>query len=295
MVGKRLGMELRDRGYKNTVNHDNCETDPRNKEALTNLFSLNKPEYVFLLAGKSGGIQANLDFPAELMIDNLLIACNVIEASQQCGVKRLLYLSSSCTYPKHCRQPMQPKMLMTGNLEETNESYAIAKLSGMQLCTAYRKQYGSDFISVVPANTFGPGDDFGENNSHVISSLIRKIHTAKIIGAESVNIWGTGAPRREFIFVDDVVDGCIFVMGQYSGTGPINLGSSIVKSIAEVGGEITKEVGYEGKLIYDPSRPDGMLEKTLNSEELFGIGWRPKYTFSEAIKKTYHWYRTTID
>ncbi len=240
-----------------------------------------------MAAGKSGGILPNQRYPADLMLDNLLVECNVIRVACQHRVKKLLYLASSCCYPRHCPQPMRVESLLTGSLEPTNEAYAVAKIAGIKLCQAYRQQYGANFIIGIPANAFGPGDDFSPEDSHVIAALIRKMHEAKRKDAPTVDIWGTGTPRREFIFADDLADACLFVMQEYDGTEPINLGGGTDLSIGELA-QLTKEVvGYEGELHFDTSRPDGMPLKVLDSSPLMAMGWKPETSFEKALSATF--------
>jgi len=291
MLGKRFLGVLRERGYNNVVNCRGPEPDIRNRTCLNEYFKVVRPDYVFLTAGRMGGIQANQDLPADLMLDNLQVASNLIQISHIHKVKKLLYIGSSCSYPKHAQQPMRPEMLMTGSLESTNASYATAKLAGLELIRAYRKQYSVSYISVIPANVFGPGDKFDKDTSHVIGALLAKIDKAKQNGRPSVEIWGSGTPTREFIFLDDFIDACIYTMERYDAIEPLNVGSGQVKSIADVATEIKKTVGYKGELIYDTSKPDGMLEKSLDSSKIFNMGWSPKFRFDESVQITYRWYR----
>jgi GDP-L-fucose synthase len=257
---------------------------------VSDFFAQNKPEYVFLAAGKSGGISANQKYPADLMLDNLLVICNVIDSAYHSGVKKLLYLASSCSYPKHSAQPMQVESLMTGILEPTNEAYAVAKIAGIKLCQAYCQQYGANFISGIPANAFGIGDDFSLEESHVIPALIRKMHEAKIADAEFVEIWGTGTPRREFIFADDLADACIFIADNYDDPMPINIGGGLDLSIKELAELIKEAIGYRGQLHFDASKPDGMPLKALDSSKLQSMGWQPQTSFRAAVEATYDWF-----
>ena len=272
---------------------------PREEPILTDaaqvdaFFAQTAPDYVLLAAGKSGGIRANQKSPAEFIRHNLLVECHVIHSAYRYGVKKLLYLASSCSYPKHCPQPMRIESLLTGPLEPTNEAYAVAKIAGIKLCQAYRQQYGANFISGIPANVFGPGDDFSLENSHVIAALIRKMHEAKILGSECVEIWGTGTPRREFIFADDLADACLFIMRAYNGPEPINIGSGVDLSIGELAALIKQIVGYPGSLYFDASRPDGMPLKVLDSSQLRALGWRPRTPLRSALSATYDWFLQT--
>jgi GDP-L-fucose synthase len=291
LIGAAILCELKRQEYSNIVGTQGEEPDLTDASQVESFFKKEHPEYVFLAAGKSGGIEANRKYPAELMIDNLLIECNVIKSCHKYGVKKLLYLASSCSYPKRCLQPMQVESLLTGPLEPTNEPYAVAKIAGIKLCQAYRQQYGANFISGIPANSFGPGDDFNLENSHVIAALMRKMHEAKIQGVNSVEIWGTGTPRREFIFVDDLANACVFVINHYDGTLPINLGSGIDFSIADLAECIKEVVGFQGKLIFDELKPDGMPVKLLDTKELKNLGWKPMWLFEDALKMTHAWFK----
>ena len=261
--------------------------DPRQVDAV---FDRTRPDYVFVAAGASGGIGANQRYPAALMRDNLLVACHVIESAHRHGVKKLLYLASSCSYPKHGPQPMAVASLLTGALEPTNEAYAVAKLAGMKLCQAYRQQYGAHFIVGIPGDAFGPGDDFHPEYSHVIAALIRKMHEAKRYHTESVEVWGTGSPRRGFIYVDDLADACLFVMRAYDEAVPINLAGPWDVSVREAAQMIKEVVGYRGPLRFDPSQPDGMPIKVLDARPLQAMGWAPRVSFRDAVSATYEWY-----
>ena len=293
LIGAAFLHQLDQQGYTNVVGRPGEEPDLTDAPQVEAFFAKAKPEYIFLVAGKSGGIAANQKYPAELMLDNLLVASHVIHSAYCHKIKKLLYLASSCSYPKHCSQPMQVEALLTGPLEPTSEAYAVAKIAGIKLCQAYRQQYGANFISGIPANIFGPGDDFSLENSHVIGALICKMHEAKALGTESVEIWGTGVPRREFIFVDDLADACICVMQEYSGLEPINIGSGIDLSIGELAELIKEVVGYSGELHFDTSKPDGMPVKVLDSSLLRALGWHPKTSFRSALSKTYEWFLQT--
>ena len=287
MEGKALISLLKERNYSNITNLEQSEPDLADFSALEAYFNTTHPEYIFLMAGQSGGIKANQEMPATLMLDNLLIDCNVIRIAHNHRVKKLLYVASSCVYPKHTDQPMSPDMLMTGILEPTNSAYATAKLAGIELCGAYRKEYGDNFISVIPANVFGPGDDFSAENSHVVAALMRRMHEAKLNDDRAVKIWGTGKPRREFIFADDLGAACVFLMKLYNEEEPVNIGSGAALSISDLA-EIIKEVtGYEGCLEFDNSRPDGMPEKVLDSSRLFSLGWESPNSFDISVERTY--------
>ena len=290
LIGAAILRELDRQGYTNIVSRSVEEPDLTDATQVDTFFARTSPKYVFLVAGRSGGIGANQKYPAELMLDNLLVECHVIHTAYRHGVKKLLYLASSCSYPKHCPQPMRVESLMTGPLEPTNEAYAVAKIAGIKLCQAYRQQYRANFISGIPANVFGPGDDFSLEDSHVIAALIRKMHEAKVLGAESIEIWGTGSPRREFIFADDLADACIFVMREYDGTQPINLGCGSDISIADLAKAVKEVTGFQGQICFDTSKPDGMPVKLLDSSKLKALGWRPKVPFRSALEATYGWF-----
>lgn len=290
LIGRAILRELERQGYGNVIGSRGEEPDLTDATQVQALFARTLPEYVFLAAGRSGGIRANQKYPAELLRENLLVACHIMHAAHRCGVKKLLYLASSCSYPKHCPQPMRVTSLLTGPPEPSNEAYALAKLAGITLCRAYRQQHGVNFISGIPANVFGPGDDFNQEDAHVIPALIRKMHDAKTLGAEAVEIWGTGAPRREFLFADDLADACLFVMREYDDPQPINLGRGTDLSIRELAELIKDVVGYRGELRFDPSRPDGMPAKLLDSSQLREMGWEPKISFRSALAATYEWF-----
>jgi len=294
LIGAALLRQLERRGYSNVIGAGGEESDLTDAAQVEGFFAKTAPEYVFVAAGKSSGIEGNRKRPAELMLDNLLVECNVIHSAYRHGVKKLLYLASSCCYPKHCPQPMRVESLLTGPLEATNEAYAVAKIAGIKLCQAYRQQYGVPFIVGIPANVFGPGDDFSLEDSHVIPALIRKVYAAKASGVPSVKLWGTGTPRREFIFADDLGDACLFVMQEYDGAEPINLGGGIDLSIAELAELVKEVVGYPGELHFDTSRPDGMPLKALDSSRLIAMGWRPATPFRDAMSATCAWFRETI-
>ena len=290
LIGAAILRELERQGYTDIVGRPGEEPELTDAAQVDAFFAQTAPDYVFLAAGKSVGIGANQKYPAELMLDNLLVECYVIHSAYRHGVKKLFYLASSCCYPKHCSQPMSVESLMTGLLEPTNEAYAVAKIVGIKLCQAYRQQYGVNFIVGIPANAFGPGDDFSLEDSHVIAALIRKMHEAKELDLESVDIWGTGTPRREFIFADDLADACIFVMREYNDSKLINIGSGSDLSIRELAELIKEVVAYPGKLRFDTSKPDGMPLKVLDSSKLSGMGWQPKTPFRSALSVTYDWF-----
>ena len=273
--------------------HVHVESCDRIQDAqeVEDIFEEIRPEYVFVAAGKSGGIELNRTNPADLMMDNLRVAGNVLPAAHHVNVRKLLYLASSCAYPRDCPQPMQEKSLFAGPVEPTNEGYATAKRAGIKLCQAFNRQYGTRFIPAIPANPFGPGEAVDETHSHVIEALIAKMHEAKIKAAPSVEVWGTGLPRREFIYLDDLADACIHVMNRYDSTDPINLGSGASMSIRELAYTIRRVTGYTGALRFDATRPDGMPEKILDNALMAGLGWTPPTHFETALERTYTWYR----
>ena len=294
MVGSTLLRELVTRGYKNVITKPFVNLDLRNQSDINTYIQTKKPEYVFLIAGKVGGIQANIKFPGEYLYDNLMIAANVIEASRVNNVKKLLFLGSSCIYPKLSKQPMKEDYLLTGALELTNEGYAIGKIAGLKLCEYYNKQYGCNFIAAMPPNLYGPRDNLSLEHSHVISALIQKIYKAKINNLDYIKMWGSGSARRGFLFTEDVVDGLIFLMNYYEGNTHINIGSGIDVSIKELAEIIKGIVGYNGKFVWDSSKPDGMPRKLMDSTRIHQLGWKNKHTLEEGLIKTYKWYCENI-
>ena len=290
LVGKALLSRLQDADQKHIVGIPPHEPDLTSQSEVDHFFAETQPEYVLLAAGLSGGILANQNNPADLMLDNMLVSAHVLAAACHYGVKKLLYLGSSCMYPRDAPQPLRPDMLQTGPLEPTNVAYGTAKLASMTLCQAYRRQYGALFITGIPANAFGAHDDFREDTGHVIPALIRRMHAAKLRGDKIITIWGTGLPRREFIFAADLADACHFVMNHYVDEELINLGSGADHSIAEVASMIAEVVDYRGRLRFDSSRPDGMPRKCLDSSRLFDLGWRPTTPLHKALESTYTWF-----
>lgn len=262
--------------------------DLMDKGKVDDLFRNQKPDYVIYAGGRSGGIAANVKYPADLMLNNLYSATNVINACHSFGVKKLLFLASSCSYPRLCPQPMSENQLLTGALEPTNESYAVAKIAGIKLCQAFRRQYGDDFIVGIPANSFGINDDFSPEDSHVIGALMRRAHEAKLKNDASLSVWGTGNAQREFLFADDIADACIFLLKNYSDAEPINLAGGTDISIGDLARLICDIVGYNGELVFDTTKPDGMPLKALNPVKLSGLGWLPVSDFKNAIHLTYN-------
>jgi GDP-L-fucose synthase len=288
LVGNGLRLQLERAGYRNILDDDGPSLTMAS--AMDDFFARVAPEWVFLVGGKSGGISANQKFPADLMLDNLLMDCHVMGAALRCGVKKLLYLASSCVYPKYTEQPMRVDALMTGKLEPTNIAYATAKLAGLQLCQAIRRQYQRDFIAAIPANIYGPGDDFSEEDSHVVGALMRRMHQAKMADEPEVVIWGSGRPRREFIHRDDLAAACLFIMDHYQQDEPINVGVGQDWSIGELADMIKDVVGYAGALRFDATKPDGMPAKLLDSRVLLDLGWRPNTALKDGLLATYQWY-----
>jgi GDP-L-fucose synthase len=290
LVGSAILRRLRGEGCENLVTRTHSELDLTDARAVNAFFEAEKPEYVFLAAAKVGGILANDSYPADFLWENLAIELNVMEASHRHGVEKLLFLGSSCIYPKFAPQPMKEEYLLTGELEPTNEPYAVAKIAGIKLCQAYDVQHGADFISVMPTNLYGPGDNFDLHTSHVLPALIRKFHEAKESGESTVTVWGTGTPRREFLHVDDLADACVYLMNEYSGSEPINVGVGEDISIKELAELVREVVGYAGEIVHDTTKPDGTPRKLLDVSKLHGLGWRAKVPLSEGIERTYAWF-----
>jgi GDP-L-fucose synthase len=290
LAGAALLDALRTAGYGNLVGTPPDEPDLTVAGQVDDFFGEYRPEYVFLVAGLSGGIRRNQTHPADLMRDNLLVAVHVVQSAHTHGVSKLLYLASSCSYPRLTAQPMGVEALMTGPLEPTNAAYATAKLAGWQLCAAYRQQYGARFLTAIPANVFGPHDDFGPDGGHVIPALIRRTHRAKVQGEPTLTIWGTGTPRREFLYSRDLAEACLFLMDHYEEPEPINIGGGADLSIAETAQAIAEVVGYQGRLGFDIRQPDGMPLKRLDARPLHALGWKPATGFRTALRETYAWF-----
>lgn len=290
LIGSSVRDKLIQLGCEKIISDPLAGIALRDFNRMDSFFSRARPALVFLIGGASGGIGANQKRPADLMRDNLLVNCHVIESARRHGTGKLLYLASSCIYPKLVEQPMRVEALMSGGLEPTSEPYAIAKLAGLYLCRAYRQQFQAKFIAAIPANVFGPGDDFSLQDSHVIAALMRRMHEAKISRQSEVVIWGSGLPRREFIFADDMADACIFLMEHYDGADPVNIGVGADWSIRELAQSIAEVVGFAGNLVFDRSKPDGMPAKLLDSSALQKMGWRPKTSLKEGLIRTYQWF-----
>ena len=290
LVGSAVTRRLRGGGYTNLLTAERDDLDLRDQGAVNRWFETNRPEYVFLVAGTVGGILANSARPAEFIYDNLMIHATVVHAAYREGVRKLLYLGSSCIYPRECPQPMKEEYLLTGPLEPTNEPYAVAKIAGIKLCQAYRHQYGCDFISAMPTNLYGPNDNFDLTSSHVLPALIRKFHDAKADGRGEVVIWGTGSPRREFLHVDDLADACLFIMEYYDRDLHINVGTGEDLSILELAEMVRDVVFPEAGLTFDTSKPDGTPRKLLDVSRLQGLGWHHRISLRDGIAATYQWF-----
>lgn len=287
MVGSAIVRKLRREGYQNLVMFTSAELDLRDQKAVETFYKIEQPQYVFLAAAKVGGILANDSYPADFLYDNLMIQNNVIHGAHTSGVKKLLFLGSSCIYPKMAPQPIKEEYLLTGPLEPTNDAYAIAKIAGIMLCRKYHKQYGCNFISAMPTNLYGPGDNYDLKNSHVLPALLRKFHEAKISGNKKVTVWGSGSPRREFLHADDLADALYFLMQNYDQPEFVNVGTGKDISIKELA-EMIKEIsGYDGDLEFDTSMPDGTPRKLLDVSRLTNLGWTPSIDFKEGVRKVY--------
>jgi GDP-L-fucose synthase len=291
MVGSALLRTLQSRGFSNFVLRTSAELDLRNQDAVGRFFATEKPDYVFLAAAKVGGIMANNTYRGEFIYDNMMIQNNIIHSAYVNGVKKLMFLGSSCIYPKMAPQPLKEDYLLTGPLEYTNEPYAIAKIAGIKMCDAYRDQYGCNFISVMPTNLYGPNDNYDLNSSHVLPALIRKIHEAKVSGQPSVVIWGTGKPRREFLHADDLADACVYLMETYNEPGLVNIGTGEDIEIGELAGLIREVVGYDGKIEHDLSKPDGTPRKLMDVSKLHAFGWKHKINLREGLEMVYEEFR----
>jgi len=297
LVGSAIKRKLESKGYSNLIFRTHGELDLTNQQAVNEFFEREKPEYVFLAAAKVGGILANNTYPAEFIYENLMIEANIIHASYRNGVKKLLFLGSSCIYPKLAPQPLKEEYLLTGPLEETNEAYAIAKIAGIRLCKHYNQQYGTNFISVMPTNLYGPNDNFDLETSHVMPALIRKFHEAKVKNEPEVVIWGTGKPLREFMHVDDMADACVYLMEKYNTDGIgefVNIGVGKDITIGELSEVIKEIVGFEGTVRKDLSKPDGTPQKLLDITKLSSLGWKAKISLRDGIEQTYEWYQSQI-
>jgi len=295
MLGSSIVRILRSNGYQNLIYKRSFELDLKNQNEVNNFFENEKPEYVFLVAAKVGGIGANIEKPAEFLYDNLMINANIIEAAYQNKVSKLLFLGSSCIYPRLSKQPMKEDYLLDGKLEPTNEGYALGKIAGIKLCEFYNKQYNTNFISAMPPNLYGENDNFDPKHSHVIGALIRKFHTAKINNEKEVIMWGTGSARREFMYVDDAADACLFLMNNYNKNEHINIGADEDIKIIELAELIKQITGFKGNIIKDTTKPDGMPKKLMDSSKMHNLGWKNKISLLEGLKKTYAFYLKSIN
>lgn len=290
LVGSAIVRNLEDKGYTNIICRTHKELDLTNQEAVRIFFEQEKPEYVFLAAAKVGGIHANNTYPADFIYDNLMIQNNVIKAAHDFKVKKLLFLGSTCIYPKMAPQPIKEEYLLTGALEETNEAYAVAKIAGLEMCKFFKRQYGDNFISCMPTNLYGPNDNFDLKNSHVLPALIRKFHEAKVNNSDVVEVWGTGTPLREFLYVDDMADACVFLMENYDGEQHVNIGTGEEVSIRELAETVKEVVGFEGELVFNTDMPDGTPRKLTTVDKLHGLGWKHNVSLNDGIKRAYKWF-----
>jgi len=290
LAGSAITRKLIALGYTNLIFRTFEELDLMDQKATADFFATEKPEYVFLAAAKVGGIKANEDYPADFIFQNLQIQSNIISNAHKNGVKKLLFLGSSCIYPRDCAQPIKEEYLMTGPLEKTNEAYAIAKIAGIKMCQAYNKQYGTKFISVMPTNLYGPNDNFDLESSHVLPALLRKFHDAKVENKNEVVMWGSGSPMREFLHVDDLADACVHLMNVYDGSEIVNIGTGIDIKIIDLANLIKKIVGFEGQIVKDETKPDGTPQKLLDVSKLHSLGWQPKTDLKEGLRITYEWF-----
>jgi GDP-L-fucose synthase len=291
MVGSAITRKLHKEGFSNLVFRTSAELDLKNQSAVQAFFAAERPDYVFLAAAKVGGIMANNTYRGEFLYDNLMIQNNTIDAAYRNGVKKLMFLGSSCIYPKLAPQPLKEDYLLTGLLEETNEPYAIAKIAGIKLCDAYRAQYGCNFISVMPTNLYGPNDNYDLNNSHVLPALIRKFHEAKASSAPTVTMWGSGKPKREFLHADDLADACFYLMQNYNEPGLVNIGTGEDLEIGELALLVKETVGYTGEIVHDRSKPDGTPRKLMDVSKLHSFGWKHKISLKDGLRRVYEEYK----
>lgn len=290
LVGSAICRQLEKQGYKNIIKRSHLELDLTRQVDVENFFKQEKPEYVFLAAAKVGGIKANNTYPADFIMDNIKIEFNILDSAFKNEVKKLLFLGSTCIYPKNCPQPIKEEYLLTSELEKTNEAYALAKIAGLKACSYYKKQYRANFISAMPCNLYGIGDNFDLENSHVLPALIRKFHEAKIKNLDTVEVWGTGKPLREFLFSDDLGEACIFLMNNYNGNEHINVGFGTDLSIKELAEIIKEIVGFKGQIVFDVSKPDGTFKKLTDITKIKNLGWLPKINLKDGIQIVYKWF-----
>jgi len=295
MVGSAIVRRLKADGYMNIVSRCHSELDLTQQSAVEGFFVEENPEYVFMAAARVGGIMANMSEQVQFLLENLQMDCSIIDSAYRHGVKKLLFLGSSCIYPQNAKQPIPEKSLLTGSLEPTNEGYAIAKIAGIKLCEYFKKQYGADFISIMPCNLYGYNDNFNTERSHMLPALIRRFHEAKVNNSDTVTVWGTGKAYRELLFVDDLANACVFVMNNFSGNDLLNVGYGVDYTIAEIADMLRKISGFEGSIIYDSTKPDGMFRKIVDSSRIRVMGWKPEVELYEGIRMTYNWYVNNID
>lgn len=295
LVGSAIVRSLQKRGYENIIGKTHSELDLTCQQAVRDFFEAERPEVVVLAAAKVGGIHANETAPAEFAYENMQIQCNVIKCAHDFGVKKLLFLGSTCIYPRMAPQPIPEDALLTGPLETTNEAYAIAKIAGLEMCKFYKKQYGDDFISCMPTNLYGPHDNYDLSGSHVMPAMIRKFHEAKLAGAPRVELWGTGAPLREFLYVDDMADACVFLLENYSGEQHVNIGTGKEVTIKELAELVKKITGYEGEIFWNSAMPDGTPRKLTDVSKLHGLGWKHKVELEEGVRLAYDWFCENVD
>ena len=287
MVGSALVRHLQAKGYQNIITRSRSELDLLDQKSVHNFLKVEQPEYIFMAAAKVGGIQANNTYRADFIYENLSIQTNIIHGAHLAGVNQLCFLGSSCIYPRDCPQPIKEEYLLTGTLEPTNEPYAIAKIAGIKLCESYNQQYGRQYVSVMPTNLYGPNDSYDLNNSHVLPALIRKVHEAKCRGDKELVVWGTGKPMREFLYVDDMAEACVFLMENDINDGLFNVGKGVDVTIKELAETVMKVVGFEGDIVFDPSKPDGTPRKLLNVQRLQNLGWQSHISLRDGIAKAY--------
>ena len=289
LVGSNLVNNFKSKGYNNIITRPHSEFDLLDQVAVNEFFQKEKPDYAIICAAKVGGILFNNDYQADFLYENVLLAANVVHAAHLSGVKKLLFLGSSCIYPRQATQPIREDSLLTGPLEPTNEGYALAKIVGLKLCEKYRQQYGKNFISAMPTNLYGPGDNFHPNHSHVIPGMMRRFHEAKVSNAKSVTIWGSGSPMREFLFIEDLAEALFMLMNKYDQATTINVGTGEDVSISALASMMQKVTGFQGDIVYDRSKPDGMMRKVLDVSKIKEYGWSPKTSLEEGLKRTYQW------
>ncbi len=295
LVGSAIVRNLESKGYKNIITRTHSELDLKEQQAVRDFFAKEKPDVVVLAAAKVGGINANNKYPAEFAYENMQIQCNVIHCAHLNGVKKLLFLGSTCIYPRLAPQPIPEGALLTGPLEETNEAYAIAKISGLKMCQFYKREYGDDFISCMPTNLYGPHDNYDLSGSHVMPAMIRKFHDAKINNAPTVELWGTGSPLREFLYVDDMADACVFLLENYDGEQHVNIGTGVEVTIKELAELVKKTVGYTGEIVWNSEMPDGTPRKLCDVTKLHNLGFRHKVDLEEGVKLAYDWFKENVE